>query len=44
VVEVRLSKSPLARGEKASIQRLRSLKEAGLRNILDKEDNGGEEV
>jgi len=44
VVEVRLLKSPLAKGEKASIQRAGSLKEAGLRNILDKEDNGREEV
>ena len=44
MVEVRLSKSPLAREEKASIQKAESLKEAGLRNILDKEDNGREEV
>jgi hypothetical protein len=44
VVQVRLSKSPLAREGKASIQKAGSLKEAEAKSILDKEDNGGEEV
>jgi hypothetical protein len=44
VVEVRLLKSPLAKGERVSIPRLRSLKEAGQKSILDKEDNGRKEI
>jgi hypothetical protein len=34
----------LASEEKASIQKPKSLKDAGLKNILDKEDNGREEI